>query len=107
MRRTKNFLRTNTLKQASAYVYLNDSGPVLFKHVGKDSFSITRPATKTGSFRLFRAVQEIHEVENKSELPSDFLRVEFKTEPKDENELERSLLSRRLSGRREFSENAI
>ena len=72
---------------ASAYVYLNDSGPVLFKHIGKDSFSITRPATKIGSFRLFRAVQEIHEVENKSELPSDFLRVEFKTEPRDENSM--------------------
>ncbi|MGA9773831.1 MAG: hypothetical protein WBV94_32675 [Blastocatellia bacterium] len=69
---------------ASAYVYLNDSGPVLFKHVGKEKFAITRPATKTGSFRLYRAVQEIHEVENKSELPSDFLRVEFKTEPVDE-----------------------
>ena len=71
----------------SAYVYLNDSGPVLFKHLGKDSFAITRPATRAGSFRLFRAVQEIHEVENKSELPSDFLRVEFKTEPGDEKNL--------------------
>ena len=72
---------------AAAYVYLNDSGPVLFKHVGEHKFALTRPATKTGSFRLFRAVQEIHEVENKSELPSDFLRVEFKTEPKDETNM--------------------
>jgi len=66
---------------ASAYVYLNDSGPVIFKHIGLDYGAITRPSTKAGSFRLYRAVKEMHEVENNSDLPSDFLRVEFKTEP--------------------------
>ena len=66
---------------ASAYVYFNDSGPVVFNHIGLDYGAITRPATKAGSFRLYRGLKEIHEVENKSDLPSDFLRVEFKTEP--------------------------
>ena len=66
---------------ASAYVYLNDSGPVVFKHIGLEYGAITRPATKAGSFRLYRGLQEIHEVENLSDLPSDFLRVEFKTQP--------------------------
>ena len=66
---------------ASAYVYLNDSGPVVFKHIGLEYGAVTRPATKAGSFRLYRGLTEIHEVENLSELPSDFLRVEFKTEP--------------------------
>lgn len=66
---------------ASAYVYLNDGGPVVFKHIGANYGAITRPATKAGSFRIYRAVREIHEVENKSDLPSDFLRVEFKTAP--------------------------
>lgn len=66
---------------ASAYVYLNDGGPVVFKHIGADYGAITRPATKAGSFRVYRAVREIHEVENKSDQPSDFLRVEFKTAP--------------------------
>ncbi|HWO01280.1 MAG TPA: hypothetical protein VNS63_18615 [Blastocatellia bacterium] len=66
---------------ASAYVYFNDSGPVVFNHIGLDYGAITRPSTKAGSFRLYRGVKEIHEVENKSDLPSDFLRVEFKTEP--------------------------
>ena len=66
---------------ASGYVYLNDSGPVVFKHIGLDYGAVTRPATKAGSFRLYRGLKEIHEVENKSDLPSDFLRVEFKTEP--------------------------
>jgi hypothetical protein len=67
----------------AAYVYLNDGGPVLFKHIGASYRAATRPATKTGSFRVFRGIDEIHEVENTSELPSDFLRVEFKTDPRD------------------------
>jgi hypothetical protein len=67
---------------ASAYVYLNDSGPVIFKHVGGHNAVVTRAATKAGSFRLFRAVpDEMHEVDNTSPLPSDFLRIEFKTDP--------------------------
>jgi len=66
---------------ASAYVYLNDGGPVIFKHIGTEYGPATRPPTKAGSFRIFRGLTEIHEVENTSPLPSDFLRVEFKTEP--------------------------
>jgi hypothetical protein len=43
---------------------------------------VTRAATTSGGFRLFRAVpDEMHEVENTSPLPSDFLRIEFKTDP--------------------------
>jgi hypothetical protein len=72
---------------ASAYVYLNDSGPVVFKHQETTYGPVTRQPTKAGGFRLFRAVPEVHAVENLSDLPSDFLRVEFKTDPKDENSL--------------------
>ncbi len=72
---------------ASAYVYLNDGGPVLFNHVAKIFGPVTRNPTKAGSFRLSHAVQEVHEVENKSDLPSDFLRVGFKTEPLNERSL--------------------
>ncbi len=72
---------------ASAYVYLNDSGPVVFNHIDKDYGPVTRPATKAGSFRVYRGIDELHEVENKSELPSEFLRVEFKTEPVNEKSL--------------------
>jgi len=68
---------------ACAYVYLNDSGPVVFKHAGADARDVTRPPTKSGAFRLFRGVEELHGVENLSPLPSDFLRVEFKTDPKE------------------------
>ena len=67
----------------AAYVYLNDGGPVMFKHIGASYGAATRPATKAGGFRIFRGIAEIHEVENTSPLPSEFLRVEFKTEVKD------------------------
>jgi hypothetical protein len=66
---------------------LNDGGPVLFKHIGTSSGAATRPATKAGGFRIFRGIDEIHEVENTSELPSHFLRVEFKTDPTDPSTL--------------------
>jgi hypothetical protein len=72
---------------ASAYVYLNDGGPVVFNHIDKDYGAVTRPATKAGSFRIYRGLQEHHEVENKSDLPSDFLRVEFKTDPVNDKSL--------------------
>jgi tetratricopeptide (TPR) repeat protein len=66
---------------AAAYVYLNDAGPVIFKHIGLDYGAVTRPAVKAGSFRLYKGVRETHEVESLSDTPSDFLRIELKTEP--------------------------
>ena len=72
---------------AAAYVYLSDAGPVVFRHVGAEYGSVTRPSVKAGTFRLFRAVGEMHEVENTSPLASDFLRVEFKTKPLEEKML--------------------
>jgi hypothetical protein len=68
---------------AAAYVYLSDAGPVIFSHTDKDYHAITRPAVKAKSFRMNRMMQEEHEVENTSDQTSDFLRVEFKTEPRD------------------------
>jgi hypothetical protein len=74
-------------ERAAAYVYLNDGGPVIFKHIGLAYGAVTRPATKAGGFRLYKALKEVHEVENTSDLPSDFLRVEFKTRMIDEKTL--------------------
>jgi len=65
----------------AGYVYLNDSGPVIFKHVGLSYGAITRPAVKARSFRVWYAVKETHEVENTGDTPSDSVRIEFKTEP--------------------------
>jgi hypothetical protein len=71
----------------AAYVYLNDSGPVIFKHVGLSYGAITRPAIKARSFRVWYAVKETHEVENTGDTPSDSVRIEFKTEPVDARSL--------------------
>jgi hypothetical protein len=68
---------------AAAYVYLNDSGPVVFRHGEGTTGAVTRPATRAGSFRLYNAVEEVHAVENTTAAPSDFLRVELKTEPRE------------------------
>lgn len=65
----------------SAYVYLNDGGPVIFRHVGGPA--ATRAATKAGAFRVYKGLEEVHEVENTSSVPSEFLRVEFKTDGRD------------------------
>ena len=71
----------------TAYVYLNDGPEVIFKHIGSELGSITRPATKAGAFRLYKARREVHEVENPGDTPSDFIRVEFKTQPAGESSL--------------------
>jgi len=62
----------------AAYVYLNDGPPVIFSHDGGKP--ATRPATKAGAFRLYRGLQEVHAVENTGGVPSEFLRIELKTE---------------------------
>ena len=73
--------------RASAYVYLNDGGPILFKHEGLPYAGVTRPATKAGSFRVYKGIKEVHSVENPTTTASDFLRVEFKTEPLEDGTL--------------------
>ena len=74
-------------ERASAYVYLNDGGPILFKHEGLPYAGVTRPATKAGSFHFNKGLREVHSVENPTATPSDFLRVEFQTEPMEEASL--------------------
>jgi hypothetical protein len=67
---------------AAAYVYLNDGPPVIFQHVGGKA--ATRPATKAGTFRVYRGLDEVHEVENTGDAPSEFLRIELKTATADQ-----------------------
>jgi hypothetical protein len=66
----------------SIYIYLKDGGPVLFKHEHGDSGAMAaiRPATKAGAYRIALGRNETHVVDNQSDLPSDFLQVELKTE---------------------------
>jgi hypothetical protein len=63
----------------SAYVYLNDGPPVVFRHVGGKAVAATRAATRAGAFRVYKGLEEIHEAENTGNAPSEFLRVELKT----------------------------
>ncbi len=74
-------------ERPSAYVYLNDAGPIIFKHVDLPYGDVKRAAVKAGTFRLYHAVKEVHAVENPTDVPSEFLRVEFKTEPLNQNSL--------------------
>ena len=45
----------------SAYVYLNDGGPVIFRHVGGPA--ATRAATRAGAFRVYRGAPLIGIIE--------------------------------------------
>ena len=63
----------------TAYVYLNDSEGVIFRHSGNSNRSVTRPAVKAGSIRLAGGGEEHHNAENPGATPRDFLRIQIKT----------------------------
>ena len=65
----------------TVFVYLNDSGEVRIDHAPPTSFSVTRPPTHTGAFRVAPGMIERHSITNLSDQPSDFLRVELKSIP--------------------------
>ena len=63
----------------TAYVYLNDSDGIVYRHVGGMSSVINRAPVKAGAMRLSTGMEERHEVENTSTTPSDFLRIQLKS----------------------------
>ncbi len=65
-------------KTPTVYVYLSDSGPVRFQHFEDADFTLTRPRTVKGAFRVSPGRLERHSVENIGDVSSDFLRVELK-----------------------------
>ena len=71
----------------TVYVYLSDSGPVRFTHVEDHPFSLVRRPVNAGTFRVSPGRLEKHQVENLSDAPSDFLRVELKTLPLGEDSI--------------------
>lgn len=75
----------------TAYVYLNDSDGVVFRHEGGSSRAVTRPAVKAGSMRVAAGGSETHNAENPAPTPSDFLRVQFKTDAKGVRNLRRRI----------------
>ncbi len=66
----------------TVYVYLNDSGQVKLMHSEEaHPFTVYRPPTHAGAFRVSPGRLERHSIENLGDTPSDFLRVELKTMP--------------------------
>jgi hypothetical protein len=65
----------------TVYVYLSDGGPVRFQHFEEKGFTLTRPPTATGAFRISPGRVEKHTVENMGDANSDFLRIELKEIP--------------------------
>lgn len=65
----------------TAYVYLSESSPVRFTHHGGRTHVVTRQPTTPGGFRVSRGGDESHAAENLGPIASDYLRIEFKTEP--------------------------
>lgn len=68
-------------RRPAIYIYVVDGGPIAFAHdkIGK----ITRPAVKAGGVRYARPNIEKHEVEYLGNIPTEYLRVELKTEDPD------------------------
>jgi hypothetical protein len=65
----------------SVYIYLNNAGPLKFSH---GSGVVTeRGEVVAGAIRFNRGSVETHEVENLGKEPSEYLRVELRTEPLD------------------------
>lgn len=65
----------------TVYVYLSDSGVVDITHEGPEGSTVHRPPTHAGAFRISPGNFERHSVQNTSDLPSDFLRIELKHLP--------------------------
>jgi hypothetical protein len=65
----------------TVFVYLNDAGVLRIDHEAPEVYSLQRPRTLTGSFRVGPRTIERHSITNLSDLPSDFLRVELKSIP--------------------------
>ncbi len=91
----------------TAYLYLNDSEGVVFRHESGSSRAVTRPAVKAGSMRVAAGPSEAHNAENPAATPSDFLKVQFKTDAKGERNLRRRIPRNATDGaplnREEFS----
>jgi hypothetical protein len=84
-----------------AYVYLNDSGPVVFKHIGTDYGPATRPPTKAGGFRCIAASRNCTRSRHVA-AASDFLRVEFKNGSEEPRSLEEKFFRESYSAGENF-----
>lgn len=65
----------------TVYVYVTDGGPITFGH--QEFATMQRRPVKAGQIRFNRGNEETHTTEYLGEAPSEYIRVELKTEPVD------------------------
>jgi quercetin dioxygenase-like cupin family protein len=68
----------------SIYIYVTDGGEFRFKHMTGfkvSGYTITRPAVKAGAIRFAHAAPETHSVEYLGDAPTEYVRIELRTEP--------------------------
>jgi hypothetical protein len=63
----------------TVYVYVTDGGRLRIGHEGEDP--VIRPPVKAGAIRFQHAVAERHAVEELDGVASEYLRLEFRTQP--------------------------
>lgn len=68
----------------TVYVYVTDGGVMRFHHVTGDrvaGVNIDRPPVKAGAIRFAHGAPETHWVEYLGDLPTEYVRIELRTEP--------------------------
>jgi peptidoglycan/xylan/chitin deacetylase (PgdA/CDA1 family) len=70
----------------TVYVYVTDGGPIRFNHVTGDNvagMNVVRPPVLAGGIRFAHGAPETHTVEYLGDAPSEYARIELRTEPID------------------------
>src|SRR5580658_364472 len=70
----------------SIYIYVTDGGEFRFKHMTGfkvAGYTITRPAVKAGAIRFAHSAPETHSVEYLGDAPTEYVRIELRTEALD------------------------
>jgi quercetin dioxygenase-like cupin family protein len=67
----------------TVYIYVTDGGEFRFRHMTGfkvSGFVITRPAVQAGAIRFAHAAPETHSVEYLGDIPTEYVRIELRTE---------------------------
>ena len=70
----------------TVYIYVTDGGEFRFKHMTGlpvAGFTVTRPAVKAGAIRFAHSAPETHSVEYLGDAPTEYVRIELRTQPLD------------------------
>jgi hypothetical protein len=76
----------HALTPTAIYIYITDGGEFRFRHMTGLKIAgttITRPAVKAGAIRFAHSAPETHSVEYLGEVPTEYVRIELRTEARD------------------------